>query len=321
MQRRLFLQSAGLLSLGTAGLRGESQAVADSHPVRILVPFAAGGPSDQVARSLAQALSGASGRTVLVENRPGADGIVAARAALGAPHDGATLLYAPSSLVGVGQLAKPPLDLASDFTAVSGIGHLAFAMFTTAQLPVQSVAEFVELARSHPGQLNFATSTGSELMAAHQFMRATGIRMERVPYKGASQALPDLLEGRVQVMFGPVSAGLPHVDQGKLKLLATLLPSRSPLAPQTPTIAEAGYASVRVPTWQALFAPGTPGLQVVQTLAQQCAVALSKPELRAEFESRALLVEALGPKDMHAVASSDRGLWAQLIREYHLEAS
>lgn len=320
MHRRLFLHSAALAA-ATPGLRGHAQVLVDPRPLRILVPFAAGGPSDQVARSLAQSVSTASGRTVLVENRPGADGIVAARAALAAPHDGATLLYTPSSLVGVGQLARPALDLAADFTAVSGIGHLAFGMFATEQLPVSSVADFVALARSRADTLNFATSTGSELMAAHQFMRATGTRMVRVPYKGAAQALPDLLQGRVQVMFGPLAAGLPHAAQRKLKLLATLLPSRSPLAPETPTIGEAGYASVRVPTWQALFAPGTPPMQVVQGFAHEWAAALARPELRVELEARALLVDALPPENMQALANSDRGLWAQLIREYHLEAS
>jgi tripartite-type tricarboxylate transporter receptor subunit TctC len=321
MNRRRFLINTVGIGLGVSSLRSPAQPSPDARPLRILLPFSAGGPSDQVARGLAQAMSLKSGQAIVVDNRPGADGLVAARAALGAAHDGHTLFYVPSSLVGIGQLARPALDIANDFTAICGIGHLAFAMFTTRDLPVTSVAEFVAFARARQGELNFATSTGSELMAAHQFMRATDLRMQRVAYKGAAQALPDLLAGRVQVMFGPLSAGLPHAQAGKLKLLAALLPTRSPLAPETPTMAEAGYPMVQVPTWQALFAPGKLATQAVDRLAQQCSDALAQPELRAELTARALLVDPLGPQAMQAIAGRDREAWAQLIHEYHLEGS
>lgn len=321
MNRRTFLIHSAGLGLCLASLDAMALDSAEARPVRILVPFAAGGPSDQVARSVAQAMSARSGQPVIVDNRPGADGLVAARAALGAAADGRTLFYMPSSLVGVGQLAKPVLDVGREFTAVCGIGQLTFAMFTTGQLPVGSVAAFVELARTRAGELNFASSTGSELMAAHQFMRATGVRLQRVPYKGASQALPDLLEGRVQVMFGPLAAALPHVGTGKLKLLATMTSSRSPLAPDCPTLAEAGYPSVHVPTWQALFAPGAPGTQFVERHARECRAALAQADVRADLESRALIVDPVPPEAMQALVANDREAWLQLIREYHLEAS
>jgi tripartite-type tricarboxylate transporter receptor subunit TctC len=318
MKRRVFVKTLAAC-LGSFGAIARAQT--DERPLRLLVPFAAGGPSDQIARSVGQAMAPGLARPVIVENRPGADGIIAARAALAASRDGLTMLYVPSSLVGIGQLAKPAMDLATEFTAIGGIGHLAFGMFVTSQLPVGSVAEFIQLARSRPGQLNFATSTGSELMAAHQFMRSTGVTLARVPYKGAAQAMPDLLVGRVEVLFGPLAAGVPHAREGKLKLLATLLPRRSPLAPETPTMAEAGYPAVRVPTWQALFAPGRQDAQLLKSQAQVCSAALSQPSLRSELESRALIVDALGPEEMQALAGSDRALWAQLIREYQLETT
>jgi tripartite-type tricarboxylate transporter receptor subunit TctC len=320
MNRRTFLTQSAGLGIAVASLDAIALDNAESRPARILVPFAAGGPSDQVARTVAQAMAAKSGHPIIVENRPGADGLIAARAALDAPQDGRTLFYMPSSLVGVGQLARPALDVERQFTAVCGIGQLTFAMFTTAQLSVGSVAEFVELARSHPGELNFASSTGSELMAAHQFMRATGARMQRVSYKGAAQALPDLMEGRVQVMFGPLAAALPHARAGKLKLLGMMSPTRSPLAPDSPTLAEAGYASVHVPTWQALFAPGSPGTQFVERYARECSAALGMADVRADLEARALIVEPVGPQAMQAVAGRDRESWRQLIREYQLEA-
>jgi tripartite-type tricarboxylate transporter receptor subunit TctC len=317
MKRRIFVQS---VVAGLASGSHVSWSQSDQRPIRLLVPFAAGGPSDQVARALVQGIAPDMSRPIIIDNRPGADGLIAARAALAA-GDGSTLLWVPSSLVGVGQLAKPPLDVAAEFTAISGIGHLAFGMFTTEQLPVASVAQFVEFARSRPGQLNFASSTGSELMAANQFMRATGVQLVRVPYKGASQAMPDLLVGRVHVMFGPLAAALPQVREGKLKLLATLLTGRTVLAPETPTIAEAGYPSVHVPTWQAVFAPGKPDPAFVNKLAQDCSAALSRSALRSELESRAVMVDVIGPADMQVRASADRADWAQLIREYQLETT
>lgn len=315
-RRRILAAMSAFAALPMTGVR----AFAQEHPVRLLVPFAAGGPSDAVARVFARTAA-ASGPAWVVENRPGADGIVAARAALASARDGNTLLYMPASLVGVGQLARPALDVPAEFQPISGIGRLAFGLFTTRNLEVSSVRDLVELARARPGQLNFASSTHSELMAAHQFMRSAGVSMVRVPYKGAAQALPDLLEGRVQLNFGPLAAALPHASDGRLRLLATLLPQRSALAPDTPTMAEAGYPSVDVPTWQALFAPARLPDAILLRLSQVSRAALADATLRRELEARALVVDAQGPRELQATAEQDRAAWSQLIRAYQLDIS
>jgi tripartite-type tricarboxylate transporter receptor subunit TctC len=152
-------------------------------------------------------------------------------------------------------------------------------------------------------------------------MRATGVSMTRVPYKGAVQAMPDLLAGRVQLTFTPVGALLPHAREGRLRLLATLLPQRSPLASEVPTMAEQGFPQVSVPTWQALFAPaGTPP-EIVARLARELQAAVGQASLRQELEQRALAVEATTPAQLATTMLDETRLWGELVHEYKLAAS
>ena len=173
-------------------------------------------------------------------------------------------------------------------------------------------------ARTHPDQLNFATSTLSELMAAAQFMRAADIGMTRVPYKGGAQSMPDLLAGRVQVWFGPVSLIAPQVQAGSLRALATLLPERSPALPGVTTLAEAGYATVQVPTWQALFARAKTPAPVLERLAAAVTAATTRPEVRTEIEKRAIFVDAASAAELGRTVAAEQGAWIRLIADYRL---
>lgn len=185
-------------------------------------------------------------------------------------------------------------------------------------VPARSVEELVTYASAHPEQLNLATNTLGALMAAAQFMRASGVRMTRVPYKGSAQAMPDLLTGRVQVWFGPVSQFAPQVQRGSLCALAVMLPVRSPALPTAPTLAEAGYPWVRVPNWQALFAPARTPVPVIEQLAAAVADATSNPEVREEIEKRSIRVEIGTAADLARTVAADQEAWTQLIGEYHL---
>jgi tripartite-type tricarboxylate transporter receptor subunit TctC len=181
-------------------------------PIHLIVPFAAGGPSDNAARMIGQALSKSIGQPVIIENRPGANGAIAAQALLAAPADGHTLLWGIASMVAIPLVQRnAPFDSIAEFAPVSLVGRFAFGMYVHPGLPARSVAEFVAYARANAGKLNYATSALGEFMAAAQFMKAAGISMVRVPYKGGAQLMPDLIEGRVQVNFAPVSLGLAHV--------------------------------------------------------------------------------------------------------------
>lgn len=304
---------AVLLSLPLLG--GPASAYPD-RPMTMIVPLPAGGPSDAIARSLSEAMGRALGQPVVVENRPGADGAVGTRAAIAAPADGHTLLYAIGSLVGLPHLVSPPpFDMTRDLKPVASIGRFPFAMSIHPAVPAASVAEFVGYAKVRSTPLFYAASTAGETLAAVQFMKATGVAMTRVPYKGSAQAIPDLLSGRVQVMFGPAAAVQQAAEDGRLRLLAAVAPQRIAALPALPTMAEAGVAGIAVPTWQAVLAPaGTPDA-ITARVAEVIAAALAQTELRDRLARTSLQIEPLGPAALGDRIRADGSLWAELARD------
>lgn len=315
---RLFM---ALLSLLLAGLASTANAQ-DSYPgkpLRLVVPLPPGGPTDYLARTVARNLSVALNQPVVVDNKAGADGIVAAREVIDTPADGYTLLFATGSMPATPLLKTPrSFDWQEGLAAVGKVGRVSFCLVVHPDVPATNVAEFVAYARTHPGKLNFASSTLGELMVASQFMQATGIRMTRVPYKGGVQAMPDLLAGRVQVMFGPVTLVQAHAKNGAIRVLATLLPQRSGALPDTPTLDEAGYPGVSVPTWQSIFVPAKTPRAVVSRLATELMAVLAKSEVRSEIEQRAIFVEPSTPQELAATVEREQDAWRKLIAEYKL---
>ena len=286
------------------------------RPLHFIVPFAAGGPTDNVARTVGQALAQSIGQPVIIENRPGADGTIAAQAVLGAPADGYTLLFAVSSMVALPLMKRtPPFDSLTDFAPVSMIGRFPFCMYVNPAVPAKSVAEFISYARANPGRLNYASSSPSEYMAAAQFMKVTGVSMVRVPYKGAAQAMPDLVAGRVQVNFGPMSGGLPFVKDGRLRILASLLARRSATAPEVPTMSESGVSGVYVPSWQAILAPAKTPRQIVDYLSREVNQVLRNSEVHGKLGGLALEVEGSTPEALAATLRDDLRGWAEFVRE------
>ncbi|MEO8524411.1 MAG: tripartite tricarboxylate transporter substrate binding protein [Caldimonas sp.] len=320
MNRRLALNALAAAALASAAVSPtHAQGDFRSRAIRLVVPLAAGGPTDFLARAVAQEMARTLGQPVIVENKPGADGLIAAREVIAAPADGHTLLFAIGSMLAAPlQSRTPPFDWRADLAPLGRVARVPFALAVHPSVPAHTVQELVDHARTHPDQLNFATSTLSELMAAAQFMRAADIRMTRVPYKGGAQSMPDLLAGRVQVWFGPVSLIGPQVQAGSLRALATLLPQRSAALPGVPTLAEAGYAAVQVPTWQALFAPAKTPVPVLERLAAAVATATTRPELRTEIEKRAIYVDAASAAELGRTVAAEQGAWIRLIADYHL---
>lgn len=292
-----------------------------TKPLRMLVPVPPGGPSDFIALQVAQQLSTSLGQVVTVENKPGANGLVAAREAAAAPADGHTLLYAPGSMIATPLLSKGSgFDWTQDLAPLGKVGRVPFALAVHPGVAATTVAELVQQARLQPGVLNVATSTPSEVLAAAQFMRAAGISLTRVPYKGGTQALPDLLAGRVQLMFGPLSLLQPQAKSGALRILATLAPERAAALPDVPTMAEAGLAGVDVPTWQGVYAGAKVPAATRARLAADIATAVARPELRAEFERRMLAIEGGSPQALAATITHELAVWAALVDEYKLTA-
>lgn len=292
-----------------------------TRPLRMLVPVPAGGPSDFIARQVAQALGASLGQPVTVENKPGANGLVAAREALAASADGYTLLYAPGSMIATPLLTKGSgVDWPQDLAPLGKVGRVPFALAVHPGVTAQTVAELVKQARQQPGALNVATSTPSEVLAAAQFMKAAGVQMTRVPYKGGTQALPDLLAGRVQLMFGPLSLLQPQAKSGALRILATLTPERHAALPEVPTMAEAGLPGVEVPTWQGLYVAAKVPQPLRARLAADVAAVVARPEMRAEFERRLLVVEGASAQDLGTTMTRELAVWAAVVDEYKLTA-
>lgn len=297
-----------------------AQDIYPTKPIRLVVPLAAGGPTDYIARTVAKSLASSLGQPVIVDNKPGADGAIAAREVIAAVPDGYTLLFVTGSMIAVPLQVRPPsYDWLGQLSPVGKVGRVSFCLAVHPDVPAKTVAEFITYARANPERLNYGTSTMSELMAAAEFMKATGVRMTRVPYKGGAQAMPDLLAGRIHVMFGPVTLAQPYIRTGGIRVLATLLPKRSAVLPDVPTLAEAGYPGVSVPTWQSIFVPEKTPQAVVSRLATELTGILTKPEIGADFERRAVFIETATPNELAATVTKEQTTWLSLIAEYGVD--
>lgn len=291
------------------------------RPIKIIVPFPAGGASDAMARALGQSMAKRFAQPVVIDNRPGASGGLAAQAVMSAPPDGYTILWASASMVALPQLMKaPPFAAMTELTAVASVGRLPFCVFVHPDVSARTLADLAALGRAKPGALNFATGSLSEYLAAAQLQKAAGVTMERVPYKGGAQLMPDLVAGRVQVNIGPASTGMPYVKSGRLRVLATLLPARSTLLPEVPTAAEAGFPEVKVPTWQALLAPPRTSREIVDRLSRAVADALAEPATIAQFERIGVQPAGSTPEQLVALIREDQPAWSRFIRENGIEA-
>jgi len=303
-------------SVALAWLSISAYAQYPARPVRLVVSLAAGGPSDTAARVLGQALSKTLEQQVVIENKPGADGAIAAETVLNSTPDGYTLFWSSTNaIIGVPLLSKnPPYDPFS-FTPVSLAGRFALFLYSHPSVPAKSLSELIEYARANPDKLNCATSTFGDIVGAAQLMKAAGISMTRVPYKGAAQAIPDLVAGRVQVAVAPAFGGLPHVKEGRLRALAVFLPQRSPAAPDVPSMAEAGIPGVSVP-WVAIFGPPKMPAEITERLSREINLAVRQDEVRTQLERQAFQAAGSTPQALAAYFREDFEKSKQIVREY-----
>ncbi len=231
-----------------------------TQPVQLVVGFSAGGPADTIARTLSQRLGEALNTSVVIVNRPGADGVIAASSVARARPDGHTLLLAPSTLAINDSLYKQlNYDTRKDFVPLYFIGESPNVIGVHPSVPAENLAELVKHSKRPDASLFYGSTSSVTLLATEMFKAQTGAEMERVPYKGAGQAIPSLLSGEVQVMVSSVLTLLPHVEAGAVRGLAVTSRSRLPIAPNIPTAAEQGLPDYSASTWYGLFAPaGTP---------------------------------------------------------------
>ena len=284
-------------------------------PLRIVIGVPPGGASDAAARIIAKSLAESMGQPVVVENKPGAGGALAAQAVYSAPPDGYTLLWAQSSMAGLPMLQRAtPFKSLAEFTPISLTCRLPAGLYIHPSVPAESVAQLVDYARANPGKLNFATGPLSEFMAAAQFMKLTGTHMVRIPYKGGAPALLDFVEGRVQVYFTPIAQGQPHAKAGKVRVLATMLPARSEHAPEVPTLKELGM-DIFVPNWNALVAPPKTPPAIAERVAREVARALEAGASRSALAALYLMPESSTPAELAAAMAQSHEAWARFVTE------
>jgi len=289
-----------------------------TKPVRLVVPFPAGGATDLFARSLSQKLGERLGQSVVVDNKPGAGGTLGADLAAKAPADGYTLLLSTSSTHSIGPNLNPrmPYDAVRDFTPIGQVGSAPSIMLVPNSSPAKTVKEWIDLARSKPGQLNYASSGVGTIvqLSAELFKAQANLFVVHIPYKGTALAIPDLVSGKVDVLFDSLPTGLPHVRDGRLRALGVTSAKRTPLAPDLPAIAEVlpGYEST---TWFGLFGPRNLPAEVVQKVNAAANQVLRDPEV-VERLTR-LGIEPVGgtPAQFGAMLATESAKWKKIITE------
>jgi tripartite-type tricarboxylate transporter receptor subunit TctC len=288
------------------------------HPVKVIVPFAAGGPADVTARLIFNKVGERLGQSFLIDNRGGAGGNIGTVAGAGSAPDGYTLtLITPAQIINMTLFAAPGYDIARDFTPVSLFNTAPGLLLANPKLGVNTFGEMIALAKSKPGQLSFASQGVG--VAPHLMMEMiktrAGIDMVHVPYRGSAPALNDLLAGTVPLMIDSIVTGLPHVRSGALRGLAVSTSKRSPLAPDIPTIAEAGLPGFEASLWYGVVAPAKTPTDAVAVLAAAIEEALKAPDIREKLLALGSTpAEPAGPAAFAKFLKDEETKWPDVVR-------
>jgi len=242
-----------------------------AKPIRVVVPFPAGSATDTITRVLAQSVSQSIGQTVVVENKAGADGAIAAAEVAKAAPDGHTLLMATNSPMSAVPAMKknPPYDPVADFTPITDVGRYTFFIVVHPSVPAKTLKELIDHARANPGKVNYATGNTTGIVSTAFFASLAKIDLVHVPYKGEPQALTDLVAGRVQLMFCSSGTSMPQIREGRLRPIVTTLAKRTHHLPELPTIAEAGMPEFSITSWAGLFGPAKMPVAVVERCLEE----------------------------------------------------
>ncbi len=312
MSRFLLLLIATLITSGV-----QAQAF-PSRPIRVIVPFPAGGVSDILSRSVAQKMGESLGQNVIVENRPGAGGMVGSAAVAKSPADGYTLVNGSTSTVVVSAHLYKSLsfDPIKDFEPVGRIASVASVLIAHPSVPVNSVRELIALTKAQPGRLNYGSGGAgtTQHLGGERFKQMAGVDIVHVPYKGGAPALTDLVGGQLSVIFEPLPTALPNLRAGKVKALAVTTARRIAALPDTPTLVEAGLPGYEMAIWFGLLAPAGTPREIVSRINAELVKAMRTPEVRERLANQAADPIGDTPEEFAATLRQESQRWGEFAR-------
>ena len=316
IDRRTLIASAAAMAVAAPARAGWPE-----RPITLLVPFAAGSGTDTVARIVAQQLAARLGQGVVVENRAGANGSVAATFVARAPADGYTLFMTTNT----SHSANPSLmksltyDPVKDFSPVARMGNLPFLLVVDPKLPVTSVQELVAHAKANPGKLTYASGNSTGIVAGATFARRAGIDILHVPYRSTPPAITDIIGGRISMMFVDITASLSQINAGSLRALAVTTAERSKLLPNLPSMQEAGVPEFDITSWNGVFGPAGMPPEVVQRLNRELAAIATDPEISKKLAEIGFDAFTQTPEQLGDFVQAQLANWARMIRDAGIE--
>lgn len=307
----------GAMSVATTSF-AQTAATFPNQSIRMVVPYPPGGPTDITARVVAAEMMKTLGQNVVIDNRPGASGMIGSEMVTKAAPDGYTLL-ANASIHVINPSVYPDMrfDAIKDFTPITQLAQVPLVLVVPANSPIKSVKDLVEYAKANPGKVNFgsAGSASAQHLAGESFKIAAGIHMQHIPYKGSAPALTDLAGGQLQLMFDSMPSATPMINSGKLRAIAVTTAMRAKARPDLPTIAESGFPGFDISTWYAYWAPkGTPA-DIVEKLSAAAAQALKNPEVIAKYEAMGAEPVGSTPAQFSVYVESEAKKWNDIVKK------
>lgn len=314
--RKILIAISMVLGIGQA-----TAADFPTRPIRLIVHFPAGSSTDVIARTLGEAISKKLGQQFIIDNKPGADGAIAATELKRSAADGYTILLATNSAMsGVPATRKtPPYDVTTDFTPITDIGRYNFFLYVSKDVPVKSLKELIAYAKANPGKLAYGSGNITGRLAFASIVAANSLDVTPVPYKGEPPAITDLITNRIQAMVATSGTGLPQVKDGKILALATILDKRSPAAPDVPTIAEAGFPDFKIEPWAALFGPPNMPREIVTVLNTAFKEAMSDPAVKQRMAEQDFSLSPSTPEELGALVKRQLDIHRKMVTAAGIE--